>query len=191
MLLFIEVLTFFFFLITVAHAWRTRGRRGLALFGSLLLLGAVRENYVALWKLLYGFSPSDLMLGEAPLIASIIWGYSIYLAVVWAEEVTGEPLRDERPPGRFLAAAALFMIALACFYEPFLALIRMARWQEGHPNDPGRPLDRLDRLPHSHRPLPAPVGIEIEDKPLLHPALVLLGAAHAEGLQALKDFLGW
>ncbi|HWM90823.1 MAG TPA: hypothetical protein VN493_08660 [Thermoanaerobaculia bacterium] len=188
--LFIEVLTLVFFLATVAHAGATRGRGGLALFGSLLFLGFVRENFVVLREVLYGFSPLSLMLGKAPLIASIIWGYSIYLAVVWAEEVTGEPLREDRPSGRFLAAAALFMMALACFYEPFLALIRMARWQEGTRMTLGVPWIALVGYPSltilylllrgwAKRPL------------LFWTGLAILALAHTAGLQALKDLLGW
>ncbi|MFP5287164.1 MAG: hypothetical protein ACLGI9_15595, partial [Thermoanaerobaculia bacterium] len=129
--LFIELLTLAFFLGTVAHAVVLRGRTGAAFFGAMFLLGFLRENFVILRDMLYGFSPLHLMLGRAPLIASIVWGYSIYTAVIWAETVSGERLETRRPSGRFLGLVALFMMALACFYEPFLALIRMAKWQAG------------------------------------------------------------
>lgn len=100
--LFIELLTLLFFLATVAHAVWLRGKSGAGLFGALLFLGFVRENFVILREFLYGFAPLTLMLGKAPLIASIIWGYSIYLAVVWAEAMTGESLEDRRPAGSWL-----------------------------------------------------------------------------------------
>lgn len=82
-------MTLAFFLGFVAHAVATRGREGAALFGALLVLGFLRENFVALRDLLYGFGDLHLRLGRAPLIASIIWGYSIYAAVVWTEAVSG------------------------------------------------------------------------------------------------------
>jgi len=130
-LIFAELVTLFFFLLCIAHAIAMRGREGAWLFGALLGLGLVRENFVALYKLLYDFAPLTLRLGVAPLIGSIIWGYSIYLCLVWVEVMSGERLSGKSPSPRFLALCALFMMALACFYEPFLKLIGMARWEEG------------------------------------------------------------
>lgn len=188
--LFIEVLTLVSFLATVAHAVLLRGRSGAALFGSLLFLGLVRENFVVLREVLYGFSPLSLMLGKAPLIASIIWGYSIYLAVVWAEELTGEPLREDRPSPRFLAAAALFMMALACFYEPFLALIRMARWQEGTRMTLDVPWIALVGYP-TLTVLYLLLRSRAKQPLVFYAGLAGLALAHAAGLQGLKDLLGW
>lgn len=104
--LFIEILTLAFFLGTAAHAVALRGREGAAFFAALLYLGFVQENAVILRDVLYGFSPLHMMLGKAPLIASIIWGYGIYAAVVWAETVSDEKLSSRRPSTRFLGLCA-------------------------------------------------------------------------------------
>lgn len=188
--LFIELLTLLFFLATVAHAVWLRGRSGAGLFGALLFLGFLRE-------VLYGFAPLTLVLGKTPLIASIIWGYSIYLAVVWAEVMTGESLEDRRPSGRFLALAALFMIALAGFYEPFLKLIDMARWQPGTRTTLDVPWITLIGYPSltvlflllwcrlMRRPPGAARAV------LLLASLTALAFLHADSLQDLKDLLGW
>src|SRR3954465_9679109 len=194
--LFIEILTLLFFLGFVAHAVVLRGAAGAAFFGAMLLLGFLRENFVALRDILYGFAPLRLMLGQAPLIASIIWGYSIYAAVVWAEAVSGERYGDRRPSARFLALVSLFMIALACFYEPFLALIGMARWQ-----GETRSVLRVPLIPWiGYSPL-APLllllwGWAMEKNSnakraaaLLIP-LPFLAVGHALGLQAIKNTLG-
>jgi hypothetical protein len=194
---FIEGLTALFFLITVAHALWLRRAEGAWLMGSLLMLGAVRENFVILREVLYGFAPLSLMLGRAPLIAAVIWGYSIYIAVIWAEEVSGESL-ERRVSVRLLALVGLFMVALVGFYEPFLELIGMARWQEGTRATAGVPWIALVGYPAlacpflllwgwvRHRfPSPGPRLLA------LAVALPLLASIHAEGLQRLKDWLGW
>lgn len=51
--------------------------------------------------ILYGFSPLHLLLGRAPLIASIIWGYSIY--GTWSRR---------RPTPATRAAALLLPLAI-------------------------------------------------------------------------------
>jgi hypothetical protein len=197
--LFVELLTLVFFLACVAHAFRFRGRTGLAFFGAMLLLGFLRENFVTLRDILYGFAPLHLRLGRAPLIAAIIWGYSIYAAVVWTEAVTGEPLEGpRRPTARFLLLAALFMMALACFYEPFLALIHMARWQPGTRATLGVPWIAVVGYPALAVPFlllwsgtlrrSARPGTRAATLLLVLPPLAL---GHALGLQALKDALGW
>jgi hypothetical protein len=203
--LFIELLTLVFFLACVAHSVLLRGRTGLAFFGVLLLLGFLRENFVVLRDILYGFAPLHLRLGRTPLIAAIIWGYSIYAAVVWAETVTGESLegpRDpdapRRPTARFLALVAFFMMALACFYEPFLALIHMARWQPGTRATLGVPWIALVGYPA----LAVPFlflwswALRRSTRPAARAAtlllvLPLLALGHALGLQALKNALEW
>jgi hypothetical protein len=195
--LFLELITLAFFLITVAHAVALRGRSGAAFFGSLLFLGFVRENFVVLRKILYGFAPLTLQLGKAPLIAAIIWGYSIYLAVVWAEVVTGESIEDRKPSGRFLGLTGLFMMTLAGFYEPFLSLVGMARWEPGTRATLGVPWIALIGYPSltilflllwcrvmRRRPGAARTGA-------LFASLTLLALLHAAGLQGLKDLLGW
>ncbi|MDY7094060.1 MAG: hypothetical protein SX243_13915 [Acidobacteriota bacterium] len=194
---FIEGITALFFLLTVAHALWLRRSEGAWLMGSLLVLGAVRENFVILRQVLYGFAPLSLMLGRAPVIAAVIWGYSIYIALIWAEEVGGEKLGERASP-RLLTLVGLFMVALVGFYEPFLELIGMARWQEGTRSTAGVPWIALigypalacpflvlwswvrRRFPHSRSRFLA-----------LAIALPLLALMHAEGLQRLKDWLGW
>src|SRR6185503_14508274 len=130
---FFELLTVAFTIATGWHAWRLRGGDGVWMFGSLLVLGTLRENFVALAQWLYGFAPLRLRAGAAPMIAAVVWAFSIYAALCWVEEVRDERwgVGDWRPSWRFLGLVALFMMALACLYEPFLALIRMARWEEG------------------------------------------------------------
>jgi hypothetical protein len=194
--LFIEILTVLFFLGFVAHAAILRGAAGVAFFGALLLLGFLRENFVVLWDLLYDFAPLHLMFGRAPLIASIIWGYSIYAAMVWAEAVSGEQYGTRRPSGRFLALVALFMIALACFYEPFLARIGMARWQAGTRSVLGVPLITWIGYPSLAVGFLFLWGWAMERgsrakraAALLIP-LPFLAVGHALGLQALKNALG-
>lgn len=201
--LFIETLTLVFFLGCAAHAVATRGRSGAALFGAMLLLGFLRENFVTLRDILYGFGPLHLRFGRAPLIASIIWGYSIYAAVVWAEAVSegrggrGERLEDRRPSGRFLALAALFMIALACFYEPFLALIHMARWQAGTRTTLGVPWITWIGYPTLAVLFLFLWGWAMERRTVAGRAAALLvplpvlACGHAAALQALKTALGW
>jgi hypothetical protein len=125
--LFLELATLGCFLAAAVHAVRLRGRDGAGLFAALLWLGFVRENYVLLQELLYGFAPLALQLGRAPLLAAIIWPFSIDLALIWTEIATGET--------------------------------RLAR------------------------PLPRAA--------VLTAGLAVLGIAHARGLQALKDLLGW
>ena len=195
--LFIELLTLVFFLGFVAHAVAMRGRTGAGFFAALLLLGFLRENLVTLRDILYGFSPLHLMFGRAPLIASIIWGYSIYAAVVWAEAVSGERFGERRPSGRFLGLAAIFMIALACFYEPFLKLIDMARWQEGTRSTLGVPWITWIGYPTLTVLFLLLWGwaMERDSRAKRFAALLIplpfLAFGHALGLQALKDALGW
>ncbi len=195
--LFIELLTLLFFLATVAHAVRLRGTSGAGLFGALLFLGFVRENFVMLREVLYGFAPLTLKLGKAPLISSIIWGYSIYLAVVWAETMTGESLEDRRPSGRFLGLAGLFMMALAGFYEPFLKLIDMARWQPGTRTTLDVPWIALIGYP-SLTVLFLILWCRLMRRPpgaartaLVLSSLTLLALLHVVGLQSLKGLVRW
>jgi len=152
---------------------------------------------VILRKVLYGFEPLNLMLGKAPLIVSIIWGYSIYLAVVWAETMTGESLEERRPSPRFLTLAALFMMALACFYEPFLKLIDMARWQPGTRATLGVPWITLVGYPSLTVPFLL-LWCRLMRRPpgaartaLMLCGLTLLALVHVAGLQGLKDALRW
>jgi hypothetical protein len=195
--LFIELLTLACFLGFVAHAVAMRGRAGAGFFAAMFLLGFLRENLVIARDILYGFSPLHLLLGRAPLIASIIWGFSVYAATVWAEAVSGERWGERRPSGRFLGLVALFMIALAFFYEPFLKLIGMARWQEGT-----RTFLDVPFITWIGYPTLAvlflllwgwALGMDSRAKrfaALLIP-LPFLAFGHALGLQELKSALGW
>ncbi|MEM8963543.1 MAG: hypothetical protein AAGD38_18820 [Acidobacteriota bacterium] len=194
--LFIELITLLFFLITVAHAVRHHGREGALFFATLLYLGGARETLVAVMRWLYGFAPLNLMLGPAPLIGAIIWGYSIYAAVVWAGGITGRsPLRDH-PTANELSLAALFMITLACFYEPILELIGMAKWEDGTRRTWGIPWIALIGYPTLTVPFLWLWGrlrqlTGIKRFLVTAAAMTLLAAGHAAGLQWLKDGLGW
>lgn len=197
--LFLELVTLVCFLAVAAHAGWVRGRAGVGLVAALLWAGFVRENFVLLRELLYGFAPLHLQLGRAPMIAAIVWPYSIYLAVVWAEVVTGETL-EARPrlSGRFLGSVALFMMALACFYEPVLALVGMARWEDGTRATYGVPWIALVGYPSFACAallvwgwVCGRVGTAGRQAALLSALLAGLALAHAWGLQALKDRLGW
>ncbi|HEV7670022.1 MAG TPA: hypothetical protein VGS22_15995 [Thermoanaerobaculia bacterium] len=194
--LFIELFTFGAFVAIFAHAARTRGRSGVALLSALFLLGLLRENAVAIRALLYDFAPLTLNLGRAPLIATIIWGFSIYAALVFAEEVMGEAIGSRVSSPWTFGAVALFMVALVGFYEPFLAEIGMARWQEGTCATLGVPWIALIGYPTlavgflllwewaASRTIPLRLAI-------LALGLPVLALGHAFGLQALKAALDW
>ncbi len=130
--LFLELATLAAFLATGVWAARRWGRDGAWLLGFLCALGVVRENFVALRRLLYGFAAVTFELGRAPLVATVIWAFSILAAMAAAEAILGRPVRAAAPPrpGE-LAVEALFMVALAGFFEPFLALVDLARWEPG------------------------------------------------------------
>jgi hypothetical protein len=131
--LFIELVTLAAVAVCVLHAQWHRGAEGGWLMLSALAMGFIREGFVVLRDYLYGYADLTLMIGRVPVIGAIIWAYCIYLGIVWAERVSGERFgaREGRPTARFLALIAVFLIALAGFFEPFLKLIDMARWQTG------------------------------------------------------------
>jgi hypothetical protein len=201
--LLLELVTVVFTALAGLHAWARRGWAGIWLFGSLVLLGWVRESFVVVRDLLYGFAPLYLVLGGTPLIAAVVWAYSIYAALCWSEEVTGRPwldgtTRDAVPAPSTLGLVALFMMALACFYEPFLALTGMARWEGGTRATAGVPWIALIGYPTLAVAFLAVHGVLLGR--LRHAgarllalglAMPALGMAHAWALQGLKRVLGW
>jgi hypothetical protein len=198
--LFFELFTLGAFIACWVHAARRHGRAGAAFYGALVFLGAVREVAVAAWDVLYGFAPLTLMLGPAPVLAAIIWAFSIYAAVTWVERVTGRGLSDppDGPwPLRAYLLAALFMMALAGFYEPFLELVGMAQWEPGTRATGGVPWIALIGYPTLTvgflvlwRGIGRVPGIGTRWAVAV-PSLVALAVGHGLGLQALKSWLGW
>ena len=195
--LLLELLTVAFTALSGLHAWGRRGTEGLWLFASLLVLGAVRESFVAFRDLLYGFAPLHLEVFGTPLIAAVVWAFSIYVALVWSEEVAGPAGRGETSTVT-LALVAVLMVALACFYEPFLALTGMARWEAGTRSSGGVPWIALIGYPTLGVAFLVVYGALT--RALRHPlarglalgvAVPALGLAHAWGLQVLKRLLGW
>lgn len=197
--LFLELFTLASFVVTSVWAARRWGRDGAWLAGLLFALGAVRENYVAVERYLYGFADLTLDLGRAPLIAAIVWGFSILAGVSAAEALLGrrfEPGR--RPRVAELAIVAFFLVALAGFYEPLLARVGMARWEPDTLTLGGVPAIALVGYPTFAVLSLLVVGAILERwrgggarlaaAALAVPALAVL---HASGLQALKRALGW
>ena len=198
MLLFLELFTAGSFLVCLLHAVAIRGRDGLWFLGALLGLGLVRENFVALYRLLYEYGEFTLQVGFAPVIGAVIWGYSIYLAMLWAERVTGDGTNERRHSSiGFLFAVVLFMMALACFYEPFLKLMGMARWQDGTQATGDVPWIALVGYPTLTIGffLAWDWAVQRADPWLragrLVSSLLPLALFHALGLQLLKNALGW
>ncbi|MEM8931551.1 MAG: hypothetical protein AAGE94_10265, partial [Acidobacteriota bacterium] len=190
-----------FFLLTAAHAVGRLGAIGARLMAAMLLLGLARENLVAVRDWLYGFAELHLALGAAPMIAAIIWGYSIYVALCWAEGITATPWvidgRVVQPSARALAAVGIFMVALVGFYEPLLDRVGMAKWEAGTRSTAGVPWIALIGYPSLS--VPFVVGwASIERRwtgsrrlIALTGWVVALAGLHAWGLQAVKDLLGW
>jgi hypothetical protein len=192
--LFLELFTVAAFVAAAVHArWRW-GVEGVWLFGSMLWLGLVRENFVVVRELLYGFAPLTLEVGRAPLIAAVIWGFSIWAAVVWAEAV-GPPRVIS---ARGLALVAVFMVGLAWFYEPLLGRVGMARWEAGTRATLGVPWIAMVGYPTLALPFLA-LYVSVSGRicrpgpraAVLAVAIGALGVAHAWGLQTLKRLLGW
>jgi hypothetical protein len=188
--LFLELLTLVCTVLAGLHAWVVRREEGVWLFASLLLLGACRENWVVLEQLLYRYGSLHLKAGAAPAIGVVIWAYSIYAAVVWAET-----LGHSRA---FLALVGVFMMALVGLYEPFLALVGMARWEAGTRVTAGVPWIALIGYPTLavaflwlfdgvRRGLPRPPARAAA----LLVSLPVLAVAHAYGLAQVKRLLGW
>ena len=196
MALFLELTTFVFCLIVAAHAWRLRGAMGLSFLLALLGLGFVRENFVVLRDILYGYG--DLLtLGAAPILGAVIWGYSLYVAVCWAEVMTGERLDGLQPSPRFHLLVGCFMVALVGFYEPFLDLVDMARWQDGTRKTLGVPWIALIGYPSLTVPFVmlwcrvTRIASVLQRRTLLAVTVPLLAVAHAWGLAQLKELLDW
>jgi len=197
--LFLELFTLGAFVATGFWARARFGRDGLWLYGFLFVLGGVRENFVILERVLYGYADLALMLGRAPAIGAVIWGFSIVAAVAATEAIRRRPFRIDRTPrAGELGWVALFMLALAGFFEPFLKLVAMARWQEGTATLLDVPKIALIGYPtlavasllvagsilgRFARPAARCVALAL--------AAIALALGHAWGLQQLKESLGW
>jgi hypothetical protein len=195
--LFIELLVLAAFLVAALDAFRRWGRRGAGFYAAVSLAGFLRESFVALRRVLYDFAPLHLVVGPAPLIAAIIWAFSIHAALVWAERASGERFLARPLAGRPLGGVALFMMALACFYEPFLKLIGMARWEAGTRAAYDVPLIALLGYPSFALLLlgiwawAARAASAWRLAVRLTAAVAVLAPAHVLLLDALKRRLGW
>jgi hypothetical protein len=197
--LFLELFTLGAFVATGFWARARFGRDGVWLYGFLFVLGGVRENFVILERVLYGYADLALMLGRAPAIGAVIWGFSIVAAVAATEAIRRQPLRiDRMPRAGELGWVALFMLALAGFFEPFLKLVAMARWQPGTAT-----LAAVPKIALIGYPTLAVASLVLSGSILerfrrpgarclaLGAAALALALGHAWGLQRLKDALGW
>jgi hypothetical protein len=197
--LFLELATLASFVATVAWAGRRFGRDGWWLAGFLAALGAVRENFVVLERYLYGFADLALMLGRAPVIAAVIWAFSILAGVAAAEAILGRDFHAGQPPRvAELGIVALFLLGLAGFFEPFLALVEMARWEPGTAAVAGVPKIALVGYPTFAVLSLAVSGPLLARFRATGPRLAALAAAvpalalgHAWALARLKAALGW
>ncbi len=197
--LFLELFTLGAFVAAGFWARARFGADGLWLYGFLFALGGVRENFVILHRVLYGYAELSLMLGRAPAIGAIIWGFSIAAAIAATETIRRRPFRLDRiPRAGELAWAALFMVALAGFFEPFLALVAMARWQEGTATWLDVPKIALVGYPTLASLALVASGWILGRWRAAGPRLAVfvfvtlaLAIGHAWGLQRLKTLLGW
>jgi hypothetical protein len=197
--LFLELFTLASFVATGFWARRRWGRDGVWLYLWLLALGLVRESYVVLRRILYGYADLALMLGAAPAIGAVIWGFSIVAALAAAEAIARAPVELDRPAGPpALGLVALFMVALAGFYEPFLARVEMARWEAGTATVLEVPAIALVGYP-SFALLSVALGTAILGRcrrggtrlAALAAAVPALALGHAWALDRLKAALGW
>lgn len=193
--LFIELLVLAAFVVTMSHLWRRPDGRWLLL--SFAVAGWVRETFVLVMRYLYGFAPLSLVLGPTPIISFVIWGFSIYAALLFAETVTAVRAGDRQPRARLLLAVALFMMTLAIFYEPFIKLIAMARWEPGTRTTLDVPWIALIGYPTMavgllavHAVVLRWVRSALPRSLALAAAMSLLAVGHAAALQRLKDALG-
>lgn len=208
--LFIELVVIAAFVAAMAHAVARFGLKpGLVYAGALLWLGVAREAFVVIGDYLYGFAPLTFEIGRLPLVAALIWGFCIHAAVVFAEVVTGESLVESlvptrrygglelRPSAVFLVATAVFLESLACFFEPFLKLIGMARWEAGTRTLLDIPWIALVGYPTMallFLPLFAATARAVTGRRLVSSLAIrvgFVGVAHAWALQGLKRALGW
>ena len=196
--LFVELFTLFSFLACVAEALRSRGATGAWFFFAALTMGVVRENCVIVRDYLYGYAPLTLMIGKAPLIGAIIWGFSIYAGIVWAERISGRGFDRTAPSGRFIGLVCLFLLSLAFFFEPFLKLIDMARWQAGTRSYLDVPLIALIGYPSMTAlfllvwgPLVGPSRPPARRAGVIVLAMTAISLLHVVALQGLKSMLGW
>ncbi len=196
--LFLELVTLGATILCFWHAVRTRGAEGGWLFASALFMGFFREGFVVARDYLYGYADLTLMIGRVPVIGAIIWSYCIWLAVVWVERVSGERIGTARLTARACALVAVFLVALACFFEPFLKLVDMARWQTGTWKVLDLPMIATIGYPTMTLLFLWIFGAVARRVPAgprrgaaLAAALAFGSAAHVVVLQALKTRIGW
>ena len=117
--------------------WHSASTRGAAFtcmfFIGGAFLGLVRENVVAQVAALnlYSYSPSafHLWVGAAPLILTVFWSYTIYLALTFSEAIAAGNLISGRRRVWVVLLAMLFMAAYACLNEAFASMYPMVLWK--------------------------------------------------------------
>jgi hypothetical protein len=117
--------------------WHSTAIRGPAFtwmfFAGGAVLGLLRENVVAQVAALnlYSYNPATfhLWVGAAPLILLVFWSYTIYLALTFAEVITGGDLIGGRRTVWVIMLAMAFMAAYACLNEAFSSMYPMVLWK--------------------------------------------------------------
>ena len=116
------------------HSARTRGAAFTWMFflGGALL-GLVRENVVAQVAALnlYSYNPATfhLWIGAAPLILTVFWSYTIYLALTFSEVMAGGDLIGGKRRLWVILLSMVFMASYACLSEAFASIYPMVLWK--------------------------------------------------------------
>jgi len=191
--LFVEIVVLAFFAGISAELILVRGTAGVWFLATVVVAAFLRENDVALQRVLYEFAPLRIFFGKAPMVATVIWAVSIELSRIWSEAVVRSPRRSIQR-----AAVALFMVALAFFYEPFLKAIRFARWERGTRTFLDVPWIAMIGYPSFALLFLIAFDFVVERWRRAAPrlaafavALPVIAIGHAAGLAALKRALRW